>query len=67
MSLWTTEARLIDIREDLDTIEFPNEVKELSEGELANKVMKNQIRLFNSDSIWCKFSSNFDIFWAVQL
>ncbi|MGL9688524.1 MAG: HlyD family type I secretion periplasmic adaptor subunit [Wolbachia sp.] len=48
LSLLATEARLIAIREGLDTIEFPDEVKELSDGNLASKVMKNQIRLFDS-------------------
>ncbi|WP_175937840.1 HlyD family type I secretion periplasmic adaptor subunit [Wolbachia endosymbiont of Madathamugadia hiepei] len=48
LSLLATEARLITIRGGLDTIEFPDEVKELSDGNLASKVMKNQIRLFDS-------------------
>jgi len=48
LSLLATEARLIAIRGGLDTIEFPDEVKELSDGNLASKVMKNHIRLFDS-------------------
>ncbi|MGL9732967.1 MAG: HlyD family type I secretion periplasmic adaptor subunit [Wolbachia sp.] len=48
LSLLATEARLIAIRGGLDTIEFLDEVKELSYGNLASKVMKNQIRLFDS-------------------
>ncbi|AAW70898.1 HlyD family type I secretion periplasmic adaptor subunit [Wolbachia endosymbiont of Brugia malayi] len=48
LSLLVTEARLIAIRGDFDTVEFPDEVKKLSNDELANKVMKNQIKLLNS-------------------
>ncbi len=48
LSLLTTEARLIAIRAGLDKIEFPDEVKKLSNSELVNRVVKNQIELFYS-------------------
>ena len=72
LSLLATEARLIAIRGGLDTIEFPDEVKELSDGDLANKVMKNQIILFDSQhksilgktDIFTVFVTDFaEIFW----
>ncbi len=48
LSFLATEARLLAIRVDLDTLEFPDEVKKLSHDELVNKVIKNQVKLFNS-------------------
>ncbi|WP_175818362.1 HlyD family type I secretion periplasmic adaptor subunit [Wolbachia endosymbiont of Dirofilaria (Dirofilaria) immitis] len=48
LSLLTTEARLIAIRAGLDKIEFPDEIKKLSNSELANRVIKNQVKLFHS-------------------
>ncbi|MGL9681512.1 MAG: HlyD family type I secretion periplasmic adaptor subunit [Wolbachia sp.] len=48
LSLLAAEARLIAIRGGFDTIKFPDEVKELSDDNLASKVMKDQIRLFDS-------------------
>ncbi|WP_264331189.1 HlyD family type I secretion periplasmic adaptor subunit [Wolbachia endosymbiont (group B) of Erebia ligea] len=48
LSFLATEARLIAIRGDLDTLEFSDEVKRLSNDELVNKAIKNQVELFNS-------------------
>lgn len=48
LSFLATEARLISIRGDLDILEFSDEIKKLSSNEVVNKVIKNQIKLFNS-------------------
>ncbi|QKX02849.1 HlyD family type I secretion periplasmic adaptor subunit [Wolbachia endosymbiont of Litomosoides sigmodontis] len=48
LSLLATETRLIAIREGFYAVEFPDEVKRLSDDELVNKVIKNQVELFNS-------------------
>ncbi|MFP3024269.1 MAG: HlyD family type I secretion periplasmic adaptor subunit, partial [Wolbachia sp.] len=48
LSLLATEARLIAIRGDLDTLEFSDEVKKLSDDELVSKAINNQVKLFNS-------------------
>ncbi|QKX01710.1 HlyD family type I secretion periplasmic adaptor subunit [Wolbachia endosymbiont of Cruorifilaria tuberocauda] len=48
LSLLANESRLISIREGLDKINFPDEVKKLTKSELVNKVVKNQIKLFYS-------------------
>ncbi|UIP91862.1 HlyD family type I secretion periplasmic adaptor subunit [Wolbachia pipientis] len=48
LSFLSTEARLIAMREDLDTLEFSDEVKRLSNDELVDKAIKNQVKLFNS-------------------
>jgi len=48
LSFLATEARLMAIRGDLDILEFSDEMKKLSSEEVVNKVIKNQIKLFNS-------------------
>ncbi|MDN5247751.1 MAG: HlyD family type I secretion periplasmic adaptor subunit [Wolbachia endosymbiont of Tyrophagus putrescentiae] len=48
LSFLATEARLIAIRGNLPTLELSDEIKQLSSKEIVNKVMKNQIKLFNS-------------------
>ncbi|MDD9331242.1 MAG: HlyD family type I secretion periplasmic adaptor subunit [Wolbachia sp.] len=48
LSFLATEARLNAIRGDLDVLEFSDDMKKLSSDEVVNKVIKNQIRLFNS-------------------
>ena len=49
LSFLATEARLLAIRDGVETLEFSNEIKELLPNEeLIDKVMKNQVKLFDS-------------------
>ncbi|OEY86860.1 hemolysin D [Wolbachia pipientis] len=48
LSLSATEARLIAIRGDLDTLIFSDYIRSLSSNEVVDRVIKNQIKLFNS-------------------
>ncbi|WFW29865.1 MAG: HlyD family type I secretion periplasmic adaptor subunit [Wolbachia endosymbiont of Menacanthus eurysternus] len=46
--LLATEARLVAVTQGVETIEFSNEIKKLSDEDFTNKIIKNQIKLFNS-------------------
>ena len=48
LSFFATEARLTAIRGNLDILEFSDEMKSLSNDEVVSKVIKNQVKLFNS-------------------
>ncbi|MDG7056174.1 MAG: HlyD family type I secretion periplasmic adaptor subunit [Wolbachia endosymbiont of Meromenopon meropis] len=47
LSLLATEARLIAISTNLDSVEFSDEIRDFSDISLVNEVIKNQIRLFD--------------------
>jgi HlyD family secretion protein len=48
LSFLATEARLIAIRGDVEIVEFSDDMKKLFDYEVVSKVIKNQIKLFNS-------------------